>query len=323
MRNGYQNVEKKKAYCINKIRDNKGNVIEYVLVNEYGTKAIFDKKHMAMELRNKNAECEILNLQIDSLGRIVDKAVPKETIEKFKNHSKVTNKQAIFEDAYNAMVRDNIMVMIRYSNKTLGLTEPFNRLQGININNVEVLEKEFENYLLQKHNYKASKLKFVNKSKEFMFIVWSTDYLDSYQFHLNNPLEYDNINNFTITYKPNSNNFEKYQKVATVYDKLTGRVVENAFCGLVAYNKANADAVDFAKQNIRSIENEVRTIVRIAPNNNNKTGTSGVTIAKDNNTSGRVTLNKSNSNSVSLVKPNNSRRDFFGKIIDFFNMFKR
>lgn len=316
-----------KTYCKEKIRNWRGAITGYKLITEYGEEKVFNREETINLL--KDSRYEIMNLQLDTMGRIVDKAIAKEkeSINKLINNQKSTDKQIVFEDCYKYMIMNYGTVIIYKYGNFLFMSSPLDRLRKSNnicgFNNIDELEREFETYLLQRHNFKASKMKIINQYKDFVYIVWSTDCIKSYHSNFkyieddkdesiarDKVLLYDNINNFNITYQVNFNNPEKYMKVATIYDPATGRVVENAFCGAIVYNKNVEEAVDVSKDDIEEIEETVKKLSR--------------QVTKKNNNTGKVTLAKSNNNSsVSLAKPDNRKRGFFRKIIDFFNMFKR
>lgn len=306
-----------KVYCTGKIRNNRGQVIEYKLININGNTAVFDKKHMAQLLRD--GRYDVMNLQLDTLGRIVDKAIPKEkeTIARLQNKSQVSDKSAVFEDAYNFMTRNNGTIMILHHKNYSEMTEPFNRLQ--NINDIREFEREFENFLMQRHNFRPTKIIITNQSQDYLYIIWSTAYADvSLLDNDNFFVKFDNINHFNISCQYYSNTCETYKKVATIQNKNTGQVVEDAFCGIVVYDRNNGEAVDFAQENIKKIEAAVKSISKTVPNKNNNTGTGGIMLDKMNNNPSRVTLVKNN-NTVSLDKTDKKKRGFFG----LFNMFKR
>lgn len=65
-------MEKIKLYCINKLHNNKGKVISYELGDEYGDTSIFDKAGVIGLI--KDDRYDVTNLQLDKLGRLVDKA---------------------------------------------------------------------------------------------------------------------------------------------------------------------------------------------------------------------------------------------------------
>ena len=68
--------DKIKVYCINKVRNSRGVINEYVIRDQSGNACSLKRSDMAKMLKNK--QYEVVNLQLDSLGRIVDKAVTEE-----------------------------------------------------------------------------------------------------------------------------------------------------------------------------------------------------------------------------------------------------
>ena len=69
-------MEKIKLYCIKKNRDAKGSVVEWVMSDELGDTGRFDRKGVVALLKDK--KYDVVNLQLDKLKRVVDKAVPNE-----------------------------------------------------------------------------------------------------------------------------------------------------------------------------------------------------------------------------------------------------
>lgn len=67
---------KVKVQCIEKTRDRAGNITQYVVKDENGKIDYLARDQMLKMLKNKNYE--VINLQIDAAGRIVDKAVEVE-----------------------------------------------------------------------------------------------------------------------------------------------------------------------------------------------------------------------------------------------------
>lgn len=61
--------------CINKVRDNKGNIVKYQLVGDDGSRIEATSKEIKAEMHA--GRYEFINLQIDKAGRLVDKAVAK------------------------------------------------------------------------------------------------------------------------------------------------------------------------------------------------------------------------------------------------------
>ncbi|MBR4981949.1 MAG: hypothetical protein IKY94_05265 [Lachnospiraceae bacterium] len=69
-----------KILCINKIRDARGNITSYVLKKENGAEFKATAKQIKAEITAKNYD--FVNLQIDKAERLVDKALPKQQVQK-------------------------------------------------------------------------------------------------------------------------------------------------------------------------------------------------------------------------------------------------
>jgi len=69
-----------KVMCINKNRDSKGNIVDYMLKDETGNQFIATAQQIKEEI--KIGRYEFVNLQIDKAGRLVDKALPKSVTPK-------------------------------------------------------------------------------------------------------------------------------------------------------------------------------------------------------------------------------------------------
>lgn len=85
-----------KIACINKIRNEKGVIVKYILEVEDGSKIEATAKQIKEEIKAGNYK--FTNLQIDKAGRLVDKAVAKRTPAK-----KVINKPVSAEDKQKAL----------------------------------------------------------------------------------------------------------------------------------------------------------------------------------------------------------------------------
>lgn len=79
-------MAKVKVQCIEKTRDRVGNITQYVIKDEYGKVDYLNRDQMLKMLKNKNYE--VVNLQIDKAGRIVDKAVELEKVAQGNNVQK-------------------------------------------------------------------------------------------------------------------------------------------------------------------------------------------------------------------------------------------
>lgn len=80
-----------KVKCMNKVRDGKGNIVKYQLMDENGNKIEATSKEIKAEI--KAGKYEFINLQIDKAGRLVDKATAKDKPAKTKKTTAKT-KQA-------------------------------------------------------------------------------------------------------------------------------------------------------------------------------------------------------------------------------------
>lgn len=77
---------KVKVQCIEKTRDRAGNITQYVMKDENGKIDYLARDQMLKMLKNKNYE--VINLQIDAAGRIVDKAMNLEKAAQGNNVQK-------------------------------------------------------------------------------------------------------------------------------------------------------------------------------------------------------------------------------------------
>lgn len=106
-----------KVKCMNKVRDEKGNIVKYQLMDENGNKIEATSKEIKAEI--KAGKYEFINLQIDKAGRLVDKATAKDKPAKTKVNSKPekapvkTKQEALQEKKKQAKeeVKDYIKLM--------------------------------------------------------------------------------------------------------------------------------------------------------------------------------------------------------------------
>lgn len=69
-----EKVMRLRIKCINKVRDNRGNIIKYQLVAEDGSRIEATAEQIKQEMKHNN-RYDFINLQIDSIGRLVHKKV--------------------------------------------------------------------------------------------------------------------------------------------------------------------------------------------------------------------------------------------------------
>lgn len=242
-------MEKTKLYCLEKIRNSRGNVVEYVMGDEHGDTGNFDRDGVIGLLKDK--KYNVMNLQLDSLNRVVDKAMEKEAniIEKIKQHSKSNDLQSIFDRAYGFILK-NGMVMICQRGKSIKLTEPFDMLKGQI--NIDVLQYDFETYVKAKYGFVPTKLEVVNVGKNFRYIMYGKEYVDSTIMDKEGFFcGVDSISNFKINYNVNEKDYQVYKRVGKLKN------VENAFCGIIIHDKRNKMAADWADQQIKKLDKHI------------------------------------------------------------------
>lgn len=100
-----------KVKCMNKVRDEKGNIVKYQLMDENGNKIEATSKEIKAEI--KAGKYEFINLQIDKAGRLVDKATAKDKPAKTKQATAKTKQEALQEKKKQAKeeVKDYIELM--------------------------------------------------------------------------------------------------------------------------------------------------------------------------------------------------------------------
>ena len=116
--------------CINKVRDNKGNIVKYQLVGDDGSKIEATSKEIKAEMHA--GRYDFINLQIDKAGRLVDKAVAKTPVPAVKKTTAPAVKDAYFtvEDLICHNVIENKKVKFTYKGKEyvgIGIKYWFNR----------------------------------------------------------------------------------------------------------------------------------------------------------------------------------------------------
>lgn len=103
--------------CINKVRDNKGNIVKYQLVGDDGSKIEATSKEIKAEMHA--GRYDFINLQIDKAGRLVDKAMAKTPVPVVKKTPAPAVKDAYFtvEDLICHNVIEDKKVKFTYKGK--------------------------------------------------------------------------------------------------------------------------------------------------------------------------------------------------------------
>ena len=249
------------VYCTEKIRDKAGRVTEYVMSDESGNVCNFTRKKMVELLKDKNYN--VMNLQIDTAGRIVDKAVAneKQTLNKINKRSESTDSNTIFERAYTMFKHKQMIVEVIQDGRVLLLDAPFNMLGTINASNIDEFNQAFEQYLHNKYGYHPSKLEVINTENNWRFIMYGDQYLECTILHRKNYFPgITNAKSFSFRTNVDTNKFGVHKKAANIYDSNTGKVVENAFVGVIVYDKTNKEASDWAQKQIAELDKKAEAL---------------------------------------------------------------
>lgn len=250
-----------KVMCVEKNRNAVGAIVEYVLCDEYGNTCYLNRDGMVKILKDK--DYDVLNLQLDKMGRIVEKSMnnEKSMIEQLNKKSESTAENAIFERAYGLFKHQQMIVMVVQNGKVLLLDEPFNLVTSINANNIDQFMSQFEGYLKNKYNYTPAKLEVINKARNWRYIMYGEQYIECTIMHKQNYYPgLSNIKDFIVNTNMNDANHHLYSKTASLYDKETSRIVENAFCGAIVYDKRCKEAAEWANKQIKELENKVNSM---------------------------------------------------------------
>lgn len=227
--------------CISKNRDNKGNIINYTLVDKNGKKVQLTGKQVKEAI--KAGQFKIVNLQIDSLGRLVDKA---EATAKTANKpvNKLRYPKYILKEQYRAgkpksLIGRELMLNGKYFATISGDTKvklcsvgreydisEFIARRNVNINDLTIFMAPFlEGYEIMKAN---------NPNKEFDEALKKFDYiLKACNEHTDYVVSYFNVAEFLVKNKDMKPN-EKYNPSDTPYIRATFEFTEHSFkvtCG--------------------------------------------------------------------------------------------
>lgn len=223
--------------CVNKNRDSKGNIINYTLVDKNGKKVQLTGKQVKEAI--KAGQFKIVNLQIDSLGRLVDKAeatnktanklrYPKYILKEQYRAGKpksLIGRELMLNGKYFATISGDTKVKLCSVGREYDISE-FIARRNVNINDLTIFMAPFlEGYEIMKANNPNKE--FDEALKKFEYILKacnkSTDYIVSYF----------NVAEFLVKNKDMKPN-EKYNPYDTPYIRATFEFTEHSFkvtCG--------------------------------------------------------------------------------------------
>lgn len=144
-----------KVKCINKIRDAKGNIIKYQLIDQTGkpmeATAKQIKAEMQRDIESRGADrvkYEFINLQIDRAGRLVDKAVVQDK-NSIKNKDKVKDKDKV--ETVQPEVQTPVKPIYPYTLKIIGRYV----YDAVSTESTDSIKKKA--YILQIHNNNSNR----------------------------------------------------------------------------------------------------------------------------------------------------------------------
>lgn len=173
-----------KVKCIEKFRDNNGNIVGYKLEDQAGNRMDIGHDQLKVELKKNKYNVE--NLQIDKAGRLVDKKVESVKLEK-DNSKKSTikaNELALaFERCYKAMCAGND-IHFGYINRgdyvTFDTEKEIERAcRNVNIDEengdfMMSLASKFEQFISKKNNNNIMKIGAKSKDGKLEFVCYTT-----------------------------------------------------------------------------------------------------------------------------------------------------
>lgn len=262
--------EKIRVYCIEKHHNKSGAITEYILGDEFGNTSVLTRKDMVATLRDRNYE--VMNLQLDKLGRIVEKAVPTETkaINEINKRIDATDISSIFDKAYGLIKHRQMPTIAIHNNEIVRLDEPFDKLADINIKNIDEFLIKFEDYLASKYKFKPTKLEIINGAKGWRYIQYGEQYLEC--TITNEDKYYPGISSselFRVNMHSNSNLYRTFKRTGNIADE-TGKIVENALCGIIVYDLNNEDAKEWAHKRVEELDAKINSLSK--PNKLSKQG---------------------------------------------------
>lgn len=224
--------------CINKNRDSKGNIINYTLVDKNGKKVQLTGKQVKEAI--KAGQFKIVNLQIDSLGRLVDRAeatnkpanklkypkyILKEQYRTGKPQSLI-GRELRLNGKYFATISGDTKIQVNGTQYDISESIAKN---NININDLTIFVAPFlEGYeIMRSDSYKEKIAKYDEAARKFDYILKACNEHTEYGGLYFNAAEFL-VDNKDM--KPS----EKYNPYDTPYIRATFEITEHSFkvtCG--------------------------------------------------------------------------------------------
>lgn len=235
-----------KVFCIEKHRNSSGAIVEYVMGDKLGDTMTFDRKEIKKLIKDK--KYDVVNLQIDSLGRVVDKEMKDEkaTIDGINNKSKSNNINDVFDRAYGWLMKQGDIIIICKPSGQVVMTEPFDKLDSKT--DVDKLQAAFEGYVAKKYNARLLKIDAKNNRTNRRYICYGIGYVEDFP----SPEEIrdaESVSHYTIKCTGASGR----KRVVKIKSK-SGEIINDAYLGTILYDENNQEAVEWAKKRMRDLE---------------------------------------------------------------------
>lgn len=239
-------MEAIKLYCLQKRRNASGAIVEYVMGDMKGDTGCFDRKGVIALIKDK--KYDVVNLQLDRLGRVVDKEVKdeKNIVSNINRLSKSTNIEDIFDAGYGFLLKMGLIMIIRKPNGKIVLTEPFDRIKG-NVD-IDKLQSQFESFVMQKYNTKMLKIDTLNNRTGRRYVVYGIGYAEDYPC----PEEIrdaESVSHYTIKCQG-----ETGKKIIGRKKIKSGEIIDDAYLGTILLDTRNKEAVAWAKKRVSELE---------------------------------------------------------------------
>ncbi|MBR3791218.1 MAG: hypothetical protein IKK18_00800 [Clostridia bacterium] len=239
-----------KIFCLEKRRDRSGLITEYVVRSKNGETQVLDRTGVVKLLKDK--KYNVVNLQLDKLGRVIDKEIE-------------TN--AIYDEALEFIQKRGLIIIARNTKGEVKLTKPFNRLEKDT--DIEELQLEFEQYIREKHGITLTKLRVENTTNNRMFIQYGLQYVE-YNLLSNYSINDDgqrnitfrdieSIQNYRISCTASPKTHKCYKKIVPFKDK-QGRVIKDAFLGIIVCDRCSPQAIEWSNKRVKELEDKIASM---------------------------------------------------------------
>lgn len=260
-----------KIYCLKKNRDRNGAIVEYLMSDERGDTGCFDRKGVIALIKDK--KYDVVNLQIDKLGRVVDKEVKDEEkiIDGISKLSKSTNINDIFDAGYGFLLKMGMIIIIRNSKGEIKMTEPFDRIKsGVDIDKLMV---EFEKFVMNKYNTRMLKIDTLNNRTGRRYVVYGIGYVEDY------PRPEDIKNAESVSHYTIKCQGEYGKKIIGRKKIKSGEIIDDAYLGTILLDTRNKEAVAWAKKRVSELEKHLLS-KSSSTNDKDNTSQSGINLKK-------------------------------------------